>query len=99
MDAPIIKAITSVREVIIIAEPACPNINAILFSNGLFRFNFCACTSFQDAIIKKLSSTPRANNKKGKEVCTGPYEIPRREHTLIETIKAPPTHKRPTIVR
>lgn len=94
-----IKATTSVREVIIIAEPACPNIKAIFSSNGLFRFNLCVCISFQDAIIKKLSSMPRANNIKGKEVCTGPYAIPRTEHILIEVIKAPPTHKRPTIVR
>jgi len=99
VEAPMMNATTSVSEVILIAEPAWPNVSPILSVNGLFKFDSLVCISFQDALITKISSIPRPKSKNGKDVCTGPYGTPIREHIPTANINAAPTHKRPVVVR
>lgn len=99
VEAPMMNATTSVSEVILIAEPAWPNISPILSVNGLFKFDSSVCICFQDALITKISSIPKPKSINGNEVCTGPYGIPIREHTPTASTNAAPTHKRPVLVR
>lgn len=90
---PMRKAAISVTDVTVIEAPAWLNIKPIRSGmstslNWIFR---------QQAIITNMSSTPRPINKKGKDVCIGPYLTPIREQIPQAQTKAMPTLKSPML--
>lgn len=89
----------SVNEVIVIAEPARPNVSPILSASDLRKINSSVCICFQYALNTKISSTPRPKSKNGKDVCIGPYGIPIKEHIPTASRNAMPTEKSPIPVR
>jgi len=97
--APIRKATMSVNEVIVIAEPARPNVSPILSASDLLNIKSSMCICFQYALNTKISSTPRPKSKNGKDVCIGPYGMPIKEHIPTASKNALPTQKSPIPVR
>ena len=68
VEAPITNATTSVSEVTEIAAPAWLKAKATLSGSGLFRFFSCDDISSHDAIMTKVSSTPRPISMNGSDV-------------------------------